>query len=174
MASLTQHQPEYFLEDWQEGGSDVDLFESQSSVGGENEVAVGDASKSSGYRRSLSPEVPVQNSQERLAGEYPRWYRPEHWVTASSRGKAIRSPSHHLRRSGGRRKLADISDSEVDQGFGTRSCKGGKCVRSESNSDDLQEVKHLLRVLCEKVENNERCLKELKQRYDILGCSCAI
>ena len=42
--------------------------------------------------------------------------------------------------------------------------KKTKVTEKEDVQDTLKEMKQMLRVLCEKVDRNEKCLKELKTR----------
>ena len=42
--------------------------------------------------------------------------------------------------------------------------KKTKITEKEDVQDTLKEMKQMLRVLCEKVDRNEKCLKELKTR----------
>lgn len=43
-----------------------------------------------------------------------------------------------------------------------RNQKKTKITEKEDVQDTLKEMKQMLRVLCEKVDRNEKCLKELK------------
>ncbi len=59
------------------------------------------------------------------------------------------------------------TDSDTDENERRRSRKiARKRLPTTSTSEDLQEIKDLLRQLSQKVDRNERCLKELQQNYE--------
>ena len=63
-----------------------------------------------------------------------------------------------------RKHLISSSDESSDGGLPGQVSKSkkNKITEKEDVQDTLKEMKQMLRVLCEKVDRNEKCLKELK------------
>ena len=61
--------------------------------------------------------------------------------------------------------ISSSDESSDDEMPGQKSkSKKTKVTEKEDVQDTLKEMKQMLRVLCEKVDRNEKCLKELKTR----------
>ena len=80
-------------------------------------------------------------------------------VGAASRKHMMR---HRIPYSNSTSSSDELSENEMSKKTASQRKRVKKTNEKEDIQDTLKEMKQILHVLCEKVEQNEKCLKELK------------